>query len=271
MNEDKYIMTDEEYENYYKNRPPNGCTCSACMHSWHKRQEFDTIEDKEAYYKQRIENYEVDDLVFDTTRDITDGDVLFWCETEEKLHDRYRDTFGCLGQYSPMLDYGDMGKDVSYEPSTSKEDRARNFYVDIELIFANAISDNPKLELMTDGETKIFEQLRTKVYLDAESRTNNSQAFKDIMQGMFDRLQVTTMKNINKTITYKGCEIHVSRDKCLGGWPMWFYGIYDKDGYEIAASFEDSNETLVGMVESMKNIVDDYLAHPELYKGELGV
>ncbi len=73
------------------------------------------------------------------------------------------------------------------------------------------------------------------------------------------------MKNTNKTITYKGCEIHVSRDECLGGWPMWFYSIYDKDGYEVTSSFEDSNETLQGMIESMKNIVDDYLAHPELF------
>ena len=52
---------------------------------------------------------------------------------------------------------------------------------------------------------------------------------------------------------------------------MWFYSIYDKEGFEITASFEDSNETLAGMINSMKNIVDDYLEHPELYKGELSI
>lgn len=49
---------------------------------------------------------------------------------------------------------------------------------------------------------------------------------------------------------------------------MWFWGIYDKEGLEISASFQNSNEPLDEMIKSMKSIVDDYYEHPEEYIDE---
>jgi hypothetical protein len=66
--------------------------------------------------------------------------------------------------------------------------------------------------------------------------------------------------------TYKGFEIIVKRDKCLGGWSMLYYDVFRiKDGYHLVGNFEDSAETVRGKIKQCKDIVDDYLADPKSY------
>ena len=63
---------------------------------------------------------------------------------------------------------------------------------------------------------------------------------------------------------YKGCEIEVTKEKCLGGWDMLFYSIFD-DGFEVASGFSEGEDTIKDYYNSLKNIVDDYREHPEDY------
>ena len=67
-----------------------------------------------------------------------------------------------------------------------------------------------------------------------------------------------------KTV-YKGCEIEVTRDKCLGGWDMLFYSGFD-DGYEVTSGFSESSDTVRDFIKDLKGLVDDYREHPEDYE-----
>ena len=65
---------------------------------------------------------------------------------------------------------------------------------------------------------------------------------------------------------YKGFEINVRREKCLGGWDLLYYDIFRiLDGYHLVGSFEDSAETAREKVKQCKDIVDDYLQNPKNY------
>jgi hypothetical protein len=67
-----------------------------------------------------------------------------------------------------------------------------------------------------------------------------------------------------KTV-YKGCEIEVNIDKCLGGWDMLFFSVFD-DGFEVTSGFSESSETIREFIKGLKEVVDDYRAHPEEYE-----
>lgn len=66
-----------------------------------------------------------------------------------------------------------------------------------------------------------------------------------------------------KTI-YKDCEIEVTRDKCLGGWDMLFYSVFD-DGFEVTSEFSESSDTVREFIKDLKRLVDDYRENPEDY------
>lgn len=71
-----------------------------------------------------------------------------------------------------------------------------------------------------------------------------------------------------KTI-YRGHEINVKREKCLGGWDMLFYSIFRlSDGYEVDSGFENSFEKVNDKIGQMKKTVDDEIEHPENYEDE---
>jgi hypothetical protein len=59
-----------------------------------------------------------------------------------------------------------------------------------------------------------------------------------------------------KTV-YRGHEIEVRREECLGGWPMLYYSIYrQSDGYCCLEFPEDSDETVRDAIKHMKARVD---------------
>lgn len=64
--------------------------------------------------------------------------------------------------------------------------------------------------------------------------------------------------------TYKGCEIEVFRDQCLGGWEMLFFNVFDGN-YEVTSGFSESSETVREFIKGLKELVDDYREHPEDY------
>lgn len=66
-----------------------------------------------------------------------------------------------------------------------------------------------------------------------------------------------------KTV-YKGCEIEVTRKKCLGGWDMIFFSVFD-DGFEVTSGFSESSETIREFIKGLKKVVDDYKENPEEY------
>ena len=58
-------------------------------------------------------------------------------------------------------------------------------------------------------------------------------------------------------VKYRGHEIDVTREKCLGGWPMLYYSIYRiSDGFGVVDSCEDSAEKVLDMVGYMKERLD---------------
>ena len=70
-----------------------------------------------------------------------------------------------------------------------------------------------------------------------------------------------------KTV-YRGCEIEVTRDKCLDGWDVLFYSVFD-DGFEVTSGFSESSDTVREFIKDLKHVVDDYREHPEEYEGNL--
>lgn len=65
-------------------------------------------------------------------------------------------------------------------------------------------------------------------------------------------------------LVYKGHEIDVHREKCLGGYTLLYYSIFRvSDGYECLSSFEDSAEKVRDMVGYLKERVDAELAEED--------
>lgn len=66
------------------------------------------------------------------------------------------------------------------------------------------------------------------------------------------------------TTMYKGCKIEVTKEPCMGGYPMLFYCIYDGD-YEISSGFSETEDTVREYTQGLKLVVDDYRERPEEY------
>lgn len=63
---------------------------------------------------------------------------------------------------------------------------------------------------------------------------------------------------------YRGHEIEVTREKCLGGWSQLYYSIFRiSDGYECTSGHQDSDETVRDMVTYMKQRIDNELAEDD--------
>ena len=64
--------------------------------------------------------------------------------------------------------------------------------------------------------------------------------------------------------TYRGHEIEVTRDHCLGGWDQLYFSIFRvSDGYECLSSFEDSAETIRDKIKELKERIDNELAEKD--------
>lgn len=62
-----------------------------------------------------------------------------------------------------------------------------------------------------------------------------------------------------KTI-YKGHEIEVKREKCLGGWSELYTSVFRlSDGLECVCTCEDSAENIVDQIGYMKERIDEEL------------
>ena len=65
-------------------------------------------------------------------------------------------------------------------------------------------------------------------------------------------------------VTYRGHEIKVVREKCLGGWNLLYYSaLRIADGFFVVDSFEDSAETVRDKVKQLKEEIDDRIANPQ--------
>lgn len=64
---------------------------------------------------------------------------------------------------------------------------------------------------------------------------------------------------------YRDCDIEVTREKCLGGWDMIYFSVFD-GGFEVTSGYSESNDTVREFIKDMKNLVDDYREHPEDYE-----
>ncbi len=64
---------------------------------------------------------------------------------------------------------------------------------------------------------------------------------------------------------YRGCEIEVTKEKCLGGWKMIYFSVFD-DGFEVTSGYSESEDTIQEVIKNMKEVVDDYRDHPEDYE-----
>ncbi len=64
--------------------------------------------------------------------------------------------------------------------------------------------------------------------------------------------------------SYKGYDIEVSKEGCLGGWEQTYFSIYrQSDGFECECSFSDDEDTLEDWVGFMKERIDAELAEDD--------
>lgn len=62
-------------------------------------------------------------------------------------------------------------------------------------------------------------------------------------------------------VVYRGHEIEVTREKCLGGWSELYTSVFRlSDGLECVCAVEDSAEKVVDQVRYMKERIDEELA-----------
>ena len=58
-------------------------------------------------------------------------------------------------------------------------------------------------------------------------------------------------------ITYRGYDISVTREQCLGGWIQLYISIFRvSDGYCVEETFSDGEDTISDMMRYMKERVD---------------
>ena len=60
-------------------------------------------------------------------------------------------------------------------------------------------------------------------------------------------------------VKYKGYEIDVYREKCMGGWGLLYFSVFTLDGRECLTSFEDSAETVRDKIGQLKERIDEEL------------
>ena len=58
-------------------------------------------------------------------------------------------------------------------------------------------------------------------------------------------------------INYCGFEIEAKREKCLAGYPLLYYSVF-QDGREWDSGFEDSEEKIVDKIKELKEWVDKF-------------
>ena len=65
-------------------------------------------------------------------------------------------------------------------------------------------------------------------------------------------------------ISYRGPEIDVKREPCMGGWPLLYYSIFrESDGYECLCGFTEDTSAVRTYIGYMKERVDAELADQE--------
>lgn len=64
--------------------------------------------------------------------------------------------------------------------------------------------------------------------------------------------------------TYKGYEIEVYREDCMGGWPMLYYSIFRmSDGYECTSGCTEDDSPVRTYIGYMKERIDAELAEDD--------
>lgn len=62
-------------------------------------------------------------------------------------------------------------------------------------------------------------------------------------------------------VSYRGHEISVEREPCLGGWSTLYFSVFrESDGLECLSRFEDSKESVGDKVRQLKEVIDAELA-----------
>jgi hypothetical protein len=70
-------------------------------------------------------------------------------------------------------------------------------------------------------------------------------------------------------VKYKGFELSATREKSLGGdINIYYYIMRISDGWFLADSFTEADETIRDWIKEMKTEVDNYLANPQDYDEE---
>ena len=65
-------------------------------------------------------------------------------------------------------------------------------------------------------------------------------------------------------VSYKGHEITVTRERCMGGWDLLYYSIYrEADGYECECGFTEDETPIREYVGYMKERIDNELAEDD--------
>lgn len=65
-------------------------------------------------------------------------------------------------------------------------------------------------------------------------------------------------------VAYRGFEIDVHKDKCLGGWQLSYYSVFG-GGLEIWSGFSESNDRVQTQIKEWKSTIDQMIANPTDY------
>ena len=71
-------------------------------------------------------------------------------------------------------------------------------------------------------------------------------------------------------VNYKNCEIECTREKTLSGDTLLFFDVFDiaahDPGLEITSGYSEGEDTVREYIGHLKEVVDDYIEHPEMYR-----
>ena len=71
-------------------------------------------------------------------------------------------------------------------------------------------------------------------------------------------------------VKYKNCEIECARGKALSGDTLLFFDVFDcgvyDPGLEITSGYSEGEDTVRDYIKHLKEVVDDYIKHPEMYR-----
>lgn len=71
-------------------------------------------------------------------------------------------------------------------------------------------------------------------------------------------------------VKYRSCEIECYRDKALSGDNLLFFSVFDEGahdpGLEVTSGYTCGEDTVKGYIKHLKEVVDDYIEHPEVYR-----